>query len=197
MVNLKDFGKEFGFQTHLIPSCRVSLESGSRVAVSSTLIRQQIMTCQFEKAQLGLGRWYDIPGQVVRGRGKGRQLGYPTANLELYSSDQLVPEDGVFAGLVRFGADAEQAWESEKIYPAAVSIGRAETFEDSTWQIEAHVLDFESSEDELYDQHMLVSPVERIRLQKKFAIVEELTEQIRTDCQDVRQVIERKGLLKS
>ena len=193
MVSLKKLGEQFGFETHMVPACKVDEDEAGQIGVSSSLIRQQILTCQLEKSRRYLGRYYMIAGHVVAGLGRGRRLGFPTANLKLHHPDQLVPEDGVFAGIVRFGASLEAAWEQEQLYAAAVSIGRGQTFGDGLWQIEAFLLDYDSNGYELYDQRLLVSLVERLRPQKRFASSETLIEAIKSDCDSIRKIFQHVG----
>ena len=102
-----------------------------------------------------------------------------------------MPEDGVFAALVRLGDDLDSVWGGKSARKAAVSIGRTETFAGGHWQIEAYLLDYRGEQSSLYGQHMMMSPVERIRPQQRFATPADLTRAIEADCQAVRQVLGR------
>ncbi len=199
MVVLHQLAERYGFQTHLIPSERITLDDLGPTAVSSTLIRQLITTCQFEKAARCLGRPYTLSGRIVRGRQAGRELGFPTANLEPDDRTQLTPEDGVYAGWAHIGDSLEAAVQAPAVYHAAVSIGRCETLPDAAWQIEAHLLDYPRSSDEndeFYGRHMLLSFTRRIRSMKRFNTAAELTAAIADDCRVVRDVLRRdKALL--
>lgn len=193
IVSLQRFGREFGYETHLVPACTISLDDTHSVAISSTLIRQQISTSRVDLAGPCLGRLYTLLGAVVRGRGQGRTLGFPTANIQMHSSDQLVPEDGVFAGYARFGDDLDQAWASDKPYRAAVSIGRCETFPDSEWQIEAYLIDYPERGPSLLEKTILLSMVEKIRPQFRYDTPQALARAIEADCRDINKILQRKG----
>ncbi len=187
MESLEVLGQRYGFTTHQTASQTREIEGfADPVAVSSTFIRQQIGECEFAQVRQCLGRFYELPGQVGPAKGRGHKIGFPTANLRLFSDDQLVPPDGVYAGYVRLGDDLDTACQSEDYLPAAISIGECETFVDGQWQIEAHLLDFEANRDALYEKHMLIALVARIRQQEKFDSAEALVTAIGNDCQQVR-----------
>jgi len=192
VMNLKKFGRKMGFQTHMATSHIVTLADSPSVAVSSTLIRQLIATGQLSHAEMCLGRPYSMVGRVVRGRGQGRQLGFPTANIKLHNQDQLVPEDGVFAGYAKLGDDFDQAWAAQKVYRAAVSIGRSETFTDSVWQIEAFLLNYPKDGADLHGKYILLSLVEKTRPQFRYDTVEALTRAIQADCRDIDNILQNK-----
>jgi len=189
LVSLEQIGKSLGFQAYLVPAFTLSLDETHSVAISSTLIRQHIMTGQVAKAAKYLGRSYQLAGNIVRGRGRGREMGYPTANIKLRHLEQLHPEDGVYSGYAQLGDDIEQAWDNPTRYRAAVSIGRCETFDDGQWQIEAYLLDYPDHKPELYGRCILISLTEKIRDQQRFASPQELTAAIEADCQKIRQLL--------
>jgi riboflavin kinase / FMN adenylyltransferase len=189
LVSLEEIGTNLGFQAHLVPSFTLALDETHSVAINSTLVRQQIMTGQVAKAAASLGRPYQLAGNIVRGKGRGRELGFPTANIKLRHPEQLHPEDGVYAGYAQLGEDFEEAWENPKRYRAAVSIGRCETFEDGQWQIEAFMLDYPENKPNLYGRCILLSMQEKIRDQQRFTSPQELTQAINADCQRIRQIL--------
>jgi len=191
MVSLKELAERFGFQVHLTPARTISLDEKAEVTLSSTLVRELVSNGRFNEARQCMGRDYILAGQVVAGMGHGRELGFPTANLKLYDRDQLVPQDGVFAGWVQVGNSPEQAWEEKKRYPAAVSIGRCETFADGQWQIEAYLLDYEPDTPSLRDKHIILSLLERVRPQQRFDSPAELAGAIETDCKKIRGIISK------
>jgi riboflavin kinase/FMN adenylyltransferase len=119
-----------------------------------------------------------VEGVVVEGDHRGRQLGYPTANIEQWRDPDL--PDGVFAGFVE-RADGT-------FYLAAISIGRRLTFhEDSSPRlVEAFLLDFDG---DLYGEQLRVTITDELRQQRRFESVEELIEQIRTDVEAVRALL--------
>jgi riboflavin kinase / FMN adenylyltransferase len=125
----------------------------------------------------GLGRRYALDGPVVRGDGRGRQLGYPTANVEV-AEDRAVPADGVYAGrLVRAGGER---------LPAAISIGTNPTFDGTERRVEAYVLDVDL---DLYGEHVLVEFEQRLRGMIKFDAVAELVDQMGKDVAETRRIV--------
>ncbi len=192
MVTLAEMAESHGFKTHLVGSMTRNFEQIGSVAICSTLIRQLLATCQFELATICMGRPFTLGGVVVPNRQKGRTLGFPTANFSFYCDDQLIPDDGVFVGWVRWGSTAEAAWDSDQKYMAAVSIGSCETFEDGNWQVEAHILDFPSEAPELADQHILLEFVDKLRDQQRFKSPEDLVEAMERDCRRARQRLLKK-----
>ncbi len=129
-----------------------------------------------------LGRPHRLEGIVVRGEGRGRHLGYPTANLSL-PRFAAVPADGVYAcWFVRQWRGEEQR------LPAAVSVGTNPTFSGRERTVEAFVLDFD---DDLYGQHVALDFVRRLRGQIAFDTPEALVEQIDDDVVRTRRVLER------
>ena len=189
LVSLEQIGKTLGFQAHLVPAFTLILDGTHSVAISSTIVRQHIMTGQLAKAAKCLGRPYQLAGNIVRGRGRGKEMGYPTANIKLRHPEQLHPEDAVYAGYAQLGDEFEQAWENPTRYRAAVSIGRCETFDDGQWQIEAFLLDYPEHKPELYGRCILLSMIEKIRDQQRFDSPQELAQAIESDCQRIRQIL--------
>ncbi len=119
-----------------------------------------------------------IEGIVVTGDQRGRELGFPTANV-LVDENQVASSEGVFAGYVT-RADGT-------IYASAISVGRRPTFYADTAQclVEAHLLDFAG---DLYGEHLIVEIVEHVRSQERFESVDELIDQIREDVANVRAI---------
>jgi riboflavin kinase/FMN adenylyltransferase len=118
-----------------------------------------------------------VRGTVVHGAKRGRQLGFPTANLSP-ESEGLIPADGVYAGWLTDGGER---------YPAAISVGNNPTFDGVPQkQVEAYVLDREL---DLYDHRVEIAFVERIRGMVAFAGIEPLIEQMRDDIERVRGLL--------
>ena len=179
--------REFGIDVHNSPI----LQLGD-LKVSSTEIRQLLWQGRVEEASSLLGRHYSLSGTVVGGRGVGRQLGYPTANLAL-PPDKLVPSDGVYAGLA-FDDSTDNG--RREAYPAAISIGEAPTYELNQRLIEAHLL----TEDpiNLLGHTLSLELIRRLRSQQKFENPEALSHQIALDVEQTRSLAEpmlqRRGL---
>jgi riboflavin kinase/FMN adenylyltransferase len=137
--------------------------------VSSSLIRELVHGGEPGRAARLLGRPPEVEGIVVHGDGRGRELGFPTANLDM-PAGLLIPPDGVYAGSTR-----------DRL--AAISIGTNPQFDGVERRVEAHLLDFD---DDLYDQRLVVEVWGWIRGQMRFESVEALVEQIGADVAQVR-----------
>jgi riboflavin kinase / FMN adenylyltransferase len=138
-------------------------------SISSSHIRHLLGQAEVEQAAALLGRPPEVEGVVVRGDGRGRALGFPTANLEV-PPELLVPPDGVYAGWAR----GRQA---------AVSIGTNPHFDGVERRVEAHLLDFDA---DLYGQRLVVELWERLRDQARFDSLDELIAAIGRDIERAR-----------
>jgi riboflavin kinase/FMN adenylyltransferase len=157
-----------------------------RVEVSSTVIRDMVTKGKMAEAAILLGRPYRLIGNIVPGRGKGKQLGFPTLNLK--EPEQITPAEGVYAGLIEIGNNEEQVCSTKRKIPAAFSIGRATTYgSNQSLLIEAHLL--VDSAEQFTGRYMAMDFIERIRSQQKFKTEKELAEQIDRDCQQAQQIL--------
>lgn len=155
-------------------------------AVSSTAIREAVELGDLGSAEAMLGRRVSAFGEVVKGRGLGRQLGFPTANLNLHH--ELSPPTGVYACLVR-QIDADQPQASKEVYQAVANIGYRPTVDETPAerpQVEALLLDFAG---DLYGQFLELEFVARLREERRFDGVEALSAQIALDVEDARRVL--------
>lgn len=118
---LQKLGAEKGFEVSVIKAREVTLSSGQSVKVSSTLIRKLLAKGKVTDAAVALGRPYRLIGRVIPGKGKGKQLGFPTANME--PPPQLVPAEGVYAGHVEIGNNFQQVYNAKQKIPSIFSIG--------------------------------------------------------------------------
>jgi riboflavin kinase/FMN adenylyltransferase len=170
---LTALGAELGFRVQLIDDVRP--EDGRRV--SSTWIRQLLAEGDVAHAARLLGHIPAVHGVVVHGAKRGRELGFPTANLSP-ESEGLIPADGVYAGWL---TDA-----GEKL-PAAISVGNNPTFEGVPQrQVEAYVLDRDL---DLYGHRVSISFVERIRGMVAFSGIDPLIAQIADDVDRARRIL--------
>ncbi|MCU1482740.1 MAG: bifunctional riboflavin kinase/FAD synthetase [Subtercola sp.] len=168
---LRELGSRFGFETRLI----ADVKPGSDRRVSSTWIRELLAEGEVVRATELLGHPPAVQGEVVHGAKRGRELGFPTANLSP-RSEGLIPADGVYAGWLTDG---------DKRYPAAISVGSNPTFDGvPPKQVEAYVLD---ETIDLYGHIVLISFADRIRGMVKFTGIEPLIEQMNDDVQQVRE----------
>jgi riboflavin kinase/FMN adenylyltransferase len=187
--SLRDFGARMGFEVKVVPSKVITLGSGQTMKVSSTSIRGMLSTGQAADASLALGRPYRLLGEVVAGRGKGRQIGFPTLNMGKIS--QLVPAEGVYAGWVGIADSYQGLFQGREALAAVFSVGRATTFgDDLPLLIEAHVLS--GTAHARPGQWMSMDLAAEIRKQRTFTRVEDLIKQISEDCSQAKEIL-RKG----
>jgi riboflavin kinase / FMN adenylyltransferase len=150
--------------------------------VSSTAIRRALESGDLEAANEMLGRPHEVRGVVEHGDHRGRDWGFPTANVAVPELAQL-PADGIYA------AWFERA--DGSVHPGAASLGRRPTiYEDQPFRLlEVHLLDGPYGDDDLYGEHVAVRFVERLHGEERYDTVEELIEQIRQDCDDARRAL--------
>ena len=188
---LQRLGAEKGFEVSIIGAKEVKLSAGQIANVSSTMIRNMLVSGRVADAAVALGRPYRLIGQVVPGCGKGKQLGFPTANI--VPGGQIIPAEGVYAGLVEVGENYEQACQSMQRLQVALSISRSESFgSDTPLMIEAHLL--MESVGQLYGKWLAMDFVKRIRDQRRFGTEKELSNQIAKDCEKAKEILTTKGM---
>jgi riboflavin kinase/FMN adenylyltransferase len=168
---LRKLGAELKFTVHGMAA--VSLDGK---VVSSTRIREAVVSGELDSASQMLGRAYSLSGNVVRGDGLGRKLGFPTANVD--SGGLAVPPNGVYAVHARIG---------EKSYRAVLNIGVRPTLANPNPErrVEAHVLGFNS---ELYGKEIELVFMDKLRDEQKFPSLEELRAQIARDIQTAERL---------
>ena len=175
-----------GIEVIIVGPKKAKLAGGQTVEVSSTVIRDMVTKGKVADAAILLGRSYRLIGNVVPGRGKGKQLGFPTLNLE--KPGQIIPAEGVYAGTVEVAESIEEVCITKEIIPAVFSIGRATTYgANQSLLIEAHLL-IDNAE-QFTGRYMAMDFIERIRSQQKFETGKELAEQIDRDCQQAQQIL--------
>jgi riboflavin kinase/FMN adenylyltransferase len=173
---LRELGTLFGYEVRIIDDVK---PDGER-RVSSTWIRELLGAGAVTEAGRLLAHLPTVRGVVVHGAARGRELGFPTANLSA-DSEGLIPADGVYAGWLTDG---------ESRYPAAISVGNNPTFDGvAQRQVEAYVLD--EVDLDLYDHVVDVAFVERIRGMVAYSGIEPLITQIRDDVTRVRSILVR------
>jgi riboflavin kinase/FMN adenylyltransferase len=149
--------------------------------VSSTRIRRLVAEGRVDEAGALLGHHYFIDGTVTVGAGRGRELGFPTANLS--TDNELIPPAGVYATTVTI---------DEVVHPAITNIGFRPTFGDvDHLTIETHVFDLGG---DLYDRTLRLSFVQRMRDERAFPDVDALRAQIEADCRGARRLFGRISL---
>ncbi len=175
---LTRLGVSFGFTVEGAP-----LISDADATLSSTYIRSCVDSGDVGAASTALGRPHRLEGIVVRGDQRGREMGFPTANLSL-APHVAVPADGVYAAwLSRRGTYARAAIEPAR---AAVSIGTNPTFNGRERRVEAYLLDFEG---DLYGERLALDFIRRLREQRAYDAVGPLVDQIEKDVAEARAAL--------
>ncbi len=171
---MRTLGDRFGFEVSVVPPVMV----GER-PVSSSRLRDLVQKGEIDEARELLGGGYPISGRVAPGEGRGRQLGFPTANLALDESMKLLPPNGVYAA---------RAFIPEP-YAAVMNLGMRPTFNGKDRLLEAHLLDFNG---DLYGRRISLELVGRLRDERRFRNSEALVSQIQRDGQRAREIVEEK-----
>jgi riboflavin kinase/FMN adenylyltransferase len=172
---LERLGRTFGFGVEGAP-----LVASDGTVFSSTYIRACVDAGDVESATLALGRPHRLEGVVVRGDQRGRELGFPTANL-LCGTHAAVPADGVYAGwMVRRGGRGDRRM-------AAISIGTNPTFSGRERRVEAHLLDFD---DDLYGERVVLDFAGHLREMRRYEGIDPLVAQIKEDVAQTRELLE-------
>jgi riboflavin kinase/FMN adenylyltransferase len=173
---LRGVGATAGFSVAALDLVEVP---GADGPVSSTAIRRLVAAGDVAAAARLLGRAHEVRGVVAGGEGRGRGLGFPTANVNVPDAI-LLPGEGIYAGWYR-QPDAS-------VHPAAISIGRRPTFPGARPDavLEAHLLDFDG---DLYGQAAAVRFVDRLRDEERFESVEALVEQMALDVEAARALL--------
>ena len=184
---LRMLGADRGFEVIEVPFTEVRLGKERRsIICSSSQIRRLLEEGAVMDAAQLLSRPYRLMGTVVAGRGIGRMLGYPTANI--HPAGQILPSEGVYAGYVIVGDSLDEVCFGGLRRPAALSIGRAKTFvTDHPLLLEAHIL--ENNVESLYGKWAALEFMRWIRSQQRFAVQEMLIDQIEQDCRDALAVL--------
>lgn len=168
---LEELGGQLGFSVEVVPPVTVKQK-----IISSTAIRRSLLAGHLEEAHEMLGYAPTLWGTVVHGDGRGRQLGYPTANLAL-EQNVLVPAAGVYAVRVR----VKDSWRKGVLY-----IGSRATFADATPSIEVHLF---NTDEELYGVELEVQLVGRLRDDQRFDSLDALKAQIKRDIDAAKSVL--------
>ena len=176
VATMRKLGDRHGFDVISIPPTLLDGEP-----VSSTRVRECIEAGQIEAAARLLGSGYPVSGLVGTGDGRGRTIGFPTANIA-FAEAKLLPPNGVYAGRTRVNGE---------VYKAVVNLGTRPTFGVRERQFEAHLLDYRGN---LYDQFMSVELMTRLRPEQKFDGIESLKEQINLDIEEARCRLDATGI---
>lgn len=172
---LKELGEKNNFNVERVP-----VQDVDNVVVSSTKIRNALQMGDIRNANNLLGYQFSYTGIVVHGMGLGRQMGYPTANLEVALEYRLIEKPGVYATFVDFDG---------KTMPAMTYIGRRPTVNDNRpATIESHLIGFDG---DLYGKQLTLRFVDRVRDERKFNGLDELKRQINIDEQTIINILNK------
>ncbi|WP_350284540.1 bifunctional riboflavin kinase/FAD synthetase [uncultured Croceitalea sp.] len=162
--DLINFGATFDFEVE-----EISVQEVNDVSVSSTKIRKALLAGDIETANTYLGYRYMLTGTIKRGKGLGRQIGFPTANLHIAESYKLIPQNGVYV--------IQSEFKGTTIY-GMMNIGFNPTVAGKEKSIEIHFFDFDQN---LYEEKLQINLIKKIRDEHKFESVELLCEQLQKD----------------
>ena len=171
IARLSKLGQEMGFSVEAVPQAT----AGEQV-VSSTVIRDALAKGSIKKVTGMFGRPFSLHGNVMRGAGRGKTLGFPTANIEV-DPQQLLPPDGVYATIACLGC---------KTYLSLTNVGKNPTFGANRRTVEVYLLDFEGN---IYGHELRIDFIERLRGERKFSSVEELKKQMAADVEQGRAAL--------
>jgi riboflavin kinase/FMN adenylyltransferase len=172
---LRTLGQDMGFSITVIPPVIIDGE-----VVSSTAIRNALANGDMKRVLNLVGRPFSLNGRVTKGAGRGVELGFPTANLDI-DPGQALPADGVYATWTYIDGQA---------YQSMTNIGRQPTFGGSQRVVEVYILDYHSN---LYGRELKIDIMERLRSEKQFDTAEELKKQITEDINQGRAILRPRG----
>ena len=174
---LKDLADKYKFDISIIPQVPIGIEGAAGEAYSSTLVRKALKELEARRAAALLGHWWTVNGLVLEGEKRGRQIGFPTANLEFH--DSIVPAFGVYA--VRVSIEGQ-----DDMFTGVANIGVRPTFGSEKVLLEVYLFDFEG---DIYHKHVRVHLVGGIRAEKKFDGIKALKAQIEKDCKTAKSLL--------
>lgn len=167
-------GKKKGF---IVTAIDLIMTDAGDKAIRSSQIRDRVRLGDMEQVREWLGRGYAVMGEVIHGEKRGRTIGFPTANINVWS-EQIIPANGVYAGWARI---------NDEIFKAVTNIGIRPTFEGESQTVEAYLLDFDR---DIYGEQMELTFETRLRAEKKFNGIEELIRQIKSDAESAAQYLD-------
>ncbi len=172
---LRGQAAEKGFQLEVVDL--VTSDTQGHI-VNSSAIRAALEAGDLDAVTRWLGRLYRLEGEVVHGDARGRTIGFPTANIDVWN-EKMLPAKGVYAGWAHLGSET---------FMAVANIGNRPTFDGKVITVEAYLLDFDR---DIYGQHLIFDAVARLRPEVKYSSVEALVAQIERDVIEGRAILER------
>lgn len=168
---LHTLGQQLGFSVETVPRYTVNGE-----AVSSTLIRQALAEGNTIKVKRMMGRYFHIAGTVITSAKRGRELGFPTANIDV-NPQQALPGNGIYATIAHVDG---------RRFASATNVGTRPTFGDMQRTVEAYLLNYKG---DLYGRELKVEFVQKLRDEQRFPTSGELKKQIERDVQEVEAIL--------
>jgi riboflavin kinase/FMN adenylyltransferase len=165
---LRGQGAQQDFTVH-----EIDLMLNGDAKISSSAVREALLQGELEQAREWLGRGYTLRGEVVHGEGRGHKIGYPTANIDVWS-EQVIPANGIYAGWATVNGER---------FMAATNVGVRPTFDGSNVTVEPYLLDFDR---DIYGQTLEVTFEKRLRPEARFNGLPELIAQIGRDVEETR-----------
>ena len=171
---LETLGEQSGFGVSVVPPTQLN-----GLPVHSTRIRQSLARGDLGLVSQLLGRVYSVRGTIIQGDGRGKQLGFPTANID--TGEQLCPPNGVYA----IQAKLEENW-----LKGVVNIGIRPTFNGTEFQVESHLFDFDEI---VYGETLEIFFIEKIRSERKFSTIHALRQQINRDINAANEILDQQS----
>lgn len=169
---LRTLSESLDFSLTVVPHAVLNGE-----IVSSTAIRNALAGGDIEKAHRMLGRYFSLEGKVITGSGRGAELGFPTANLDI-DPGQALPADGIYAS---------RAHIDDRQRRAVTNIGKRPTFDETERTVETYILDYRG---DLYRRQLKVDIIQKLRDEKRFGTVAALKKQIEQDIKQARAILD-------
>ena len=169
---LKKLAPVYGFELEKIPAQVVN-----KIEISSTKIRKALESGDIKTANKFLGYEYSVKGKVIKGKGLGKQLGYPTANIHIEEKQKLIPADGIYAVTLQY---------EQKMYSGMMSIGFNPTVNGDKKTIEVNIFDFEK---DIYGENIRIFFRQKLRDEKKFDSLEALKKAIDKDKENSLKIL--------
>jgi len=172
---LRKLGQEMGFSVTVVLPTMINGE-----VVSSTAIKNALADGDMKRVENLVGHPFSLHGRVIPGVGRGIELGFPTANLDI-DPEQAFPAEGVYAGWAHI---------NDQAYPAMTNIGKRPTFGSGKSTVEVYILDYHS---DLYGQELKIDVIERLRGEIRFDTSQQLKKQIAEDVKQGRAILKTRG----
>ena len=157
-------------------------EINKNFKISSSEIRNEILKGNLSKVNMMLGYSYSIKGEVIKGDGIGKKLNFPTANIKIHNDGKILPSDGVYAGYAII---------SDKKFIGMINIGKRPTVEGKERRVEMNIFDYSGM---LYGKEMKISFIKRIRDERKFKNLDDLSKQLKKDKLETIKIIENEEI---